>query len=484
MNALIKSALLAVALGCTTQAFAQVTFYEREGFQGRSFTATKNVSDFENAGFNDRATAAVVVGERREVCEDSSFGGRCVVLRPGRYPSLAAMGLDDGVSSVRVIGRNVRIAQSRYAPNPMTPQVTFYENEGFGGRSFSTDQQIGDFERFGFNDRASSAIVVGAPREVCEDVRFGGRCVVLRPGRYPSMAAMGLNDRVSSVRAVNANANQRYDDYNNNSNRYTPTPTPVLAQVIFYEGENFEGRSFKTEDQIEDLSRYGFNDRASSVIVIGEQREVCEDARFGGRCATLPAGRYPSLAAMGLNNRISSVRIANMRTTTSDSRYNDNRNVPVPASAYNYQRRDNERLYEANVTSVRAVVGTPEQRCWVEKEQVQAPQEKTGANVPGAVIGAVLGGILGHQVGGGRGKDLATVGGAVAGGLVGSNVGRGGSTPQTTTQDVQRCSSVPSQSRADYWDVTYDFQGQEHRVQLSAPPGRTITVNEQGEPRA
>ena len=257
-----------------------------------------------------------------------------------------------------------------------------------------------------------------------------------------------------------------------------------MAQVIFYEGENFEGRSFKTEDQIEDLSRYGFNDRASSVIVIGEQREVCEDARFGGRCATLPPGRYPSLAAMGLNNRISSVRMANMRTTTSDSRYNDNRNVPVPASAYNYQRRDNERLYEANVTSVRAVVGTPEQRCWVEKEQVQAPQEKTGANVPGAVIGAVLGGILGHQVGGGRGKDLATVGGAVAGGLVGSNVGRGGSTPQTTTQDVQRCSSVPSQSRADYWDVTYDFQGQEHRVQLSAPPGRTITVNEQGEPRA
>jgi len=35
--------------------------------------------------------------------------------------------------------------------------------------------------------------------------------------------------------------------------------------------------------------------------------------------------------------------------------------------AYDNRWRSNERLYEANVTSVRAVVGTPEQRCWVEQ---------------------------------------------------------------------------------------------------------------------
>lgn len=40
----------------------------------------------------------------------------------------------------------------------------------------------------------------------------------------------------------------------------------------------------------------------------------------------------------------------------------------------------------------------------------------------GAILGAVLGGIAGHQIGGGRGKDLATVGGAIAGGLAGSAV--------------------------------------------------------------
>ena len=58
-------------------------------------------------------------------------------------------------------------------------QVTFYEQDGFQGRSFSTQKQIGNFERFGFNDRASSVSVVSERWEVCEDNRWRGRCVVL-----------------------------------------------------------------------------------------------------------------------------------------------------------------------------------------------------------------------------------------------------------------------------------------------------------------
>jgi uncharacterized protein YcfJ len=148
--------------------------------------------------------------------------------------------------------------------------------------------------------------------------------------------------------------------------------------------------------------------------------------------------------------------------------------------ARDYRRRDEERLYEANVTSVRAVVGTREQRCWVEREQVA--QAQSNVNVPGAIAGAVIGGILGYQVGGGRGKDLATAGGAVAGAAVGANVSGGGQ--QVQTQDVQRCASAPSQAQPDYWDVTYNFRGQDHRMQLTTAPGPTVTVNAQGEPRA
>lgn len=180
---------------------------------------------------------------------------------------------------------------------------------------------------------------------------------------------------------------------------------------------------------------------------------------------------------MGLNDRVSSVRAVNW-----NARIDDNRYAPAPVArrdGRDYRRRGREQVYEANVTSVRAVVGTPEQRCWVEREQVV--QERSDVNVPGAIAGAIIGGILGHQIGGGSGRDIATAGGAVAGGVVGANIGRGGQ--QAQTQDVQRCANVPGPVRPDYWDVTYNFRGQEHRVQMTAPPGRTVTVNEQGEPR-
>ena len=293
--------------------------------------------------------------------------------------------------------------------------------------------------------------------------------LVLRPGRYASLAAMGLNDRVSSVRSVSRNA--RIED-----NRNAPPPV-VAPRITFYERENFDGRYFAAEQQIANLERNGFNDRASSVIVDGDRWEVCEDVRFSGRCVVLRPGRYASLAAMGFNDRISSVR-----DVSRNARIEDNRNAPAPVALGDYNRRANERLYEAKVTSVRAVVGTPEQRSWVEQEQV--PQERSKLNVPGAVVGAVIGGILGHQVGSGRGQDIATVGGAVAGGAVGANVGRDRSGQQVQTQDVQRCENVQSQARPDHWDVTYDFRGQEHRMQMSARPGPTITVNERGEPRS
>lgn len=246
----------------------------------------------------------------------------------------------------------------------------------------------------------------------------------------------------------------------------------AAAEATFYENEGFEGRAFTSQDRVENFQRFGFNDRASSVVVLGQRQEVCEDAQFRGRCVVLRPGRYPSLAAMGLNDRVSSVRALNGNARVDNSQY-----APPPEPVYDNRRRDNERLYEADVTSVRAVVGPPQQRCWMEQEQVQ---QQGGANIGGAVVGALLGGILGHQVGGGRGQDIATAGGAVAGAAMGSQVGRNSGQP---AQSVQRCANEPA-ARPAYWDVTYNFRGLEHRIQMTSQPGRSITVNRQGEPRA
>jgi len=149
--------------------------------------------------------------------------------------------------------------------------------------------------------------------------------------------------------------------------------------------------------------------------------------------------------------------------------------------AYALSEPPRERLYEVQVQSVRAVVGPPEQRCWIERQQL-VEERIDGPNVPGAIVGAVVGGVLGHQIGNGRGRDVATAGGAVAGAAIGANVGRG--TEQVYNQDVQRCVTVDPGARPEYWDVTYQFRGVVHRVKMSAPPpGRFIIVDETGNPR-
>jgi len=197
---------------------------------------------------------------------------------------------------------------------------------------------------------------------------------------------------------------------------------------------------FTTSKPVGDFARIGFNDRASSVVVEGGRWEACEDARFGGHCAVLKQGSYESLRGMGLDDRISSVRPVDARTHSGNETPE-----PLAAPTYDYRRRPHERVYEARVTSVRAVRGQPEARCWTEHHAGNESHH-------GGADGAFNGGVLGHQAGSGHGDD------------------------------VRRCETTSSETPA-YWDVTYDFRGTQHRVQMGAPPSRTVSVNQAGEPR-
>jgi uncharacterized protein YcfJ len=249
----------------------------------------------------------------------------------------------------------------------------------------------------------------------------------------------------------------------------------ALANVTFYSREGFDGKAYTARSAVQNLSAYGLNDKASSAIVNGERWEVCESGGFRGHCVILRPGNYPSLAAMGLNNAVSSVR-----PVARSVRFDDGRYAPAPLVVQDFRRQSNERLYQAPVVSVRAVLGSPQERCWVEREQIS--RDRDGANVPGAIAGAVIGGILGHQVGRGTGaKDIATVGGAVAGAAIGSQVGND---RPVGTHSVQHCRTVPGSAAPAYWDVIYSFRGLQHHVQMTSPPGQSVTVNRHGEPRA
>jgi len=201
---LLKTSLAAAALACCGAALADVTFYEYDNYSGRAFTVHDPIDNFQRGGFNDRAASVVVTGRPWEVCDDAGFRGHCYILRPGNYPSLGSMGLNDRISSARWVDRNGQFAPDRWAPQPLPGQVTFYERDNFRGPSFSTTSDIRNLREVGFNDRASSLVVVGDRWEACDDRGYRGHCVYLRPGNYPNLEAMGMGNSITSVRMMPA----------------------------------------------------------------------------------------------------------------------------------------------------------------------------------------------------------------------------------------------------------------------------------------
>jgi len=115
------AALAAATALVSMQAGAEIVLYGRDGFEGRGLEIRRTTPNLRDQGFNDRASSAIVYGDRWEVCEHANFGGRCTVLRPGRYPNLDAMGVGNSISSVRPILRGARVEERRFAPPPPLP---------------------------------------------------------------------------------------------------------------------------------------------------------------------------------------------------------------------------------------------------------------------------------------------------------------------------------------------------------------------------
>lgn len=254
-------------------------------------------------------------------------------------------------------------------------------------------------------------------------------------------------------------------------------------QVAMYAAAEFE-QAAATLRQADDLAANGgrYDDVHQLAVLANQRAAAAQDvARLRSEQAALVAQRTATDAQIQADVTQRQAAVAQLQAAEAQRQADQaQRLAAATPAAYDYRRRENEPLYEAPVTSVRAVVGPPQQRCWVERQVVDTGPP--GINVPGAVVGGVVGGILGHQIGSGRGQDLATGIGVAGGAVLGANVGRDAA-GTVYTQDVRRCANVATVAPLDYWDVTYNFRGYEHHVQTTSPPGRTILVNGQGEPR-
>lgn len=121
-----------------------------------------------------------------------------------------------------------------------------------------------------------------------------------------------------------------------------------------------------------------------------------------------------------------------------------------------------------------ATTSKPRQVC--RDEQVAVPEPyKDKHQVGGAVVGGLVGALAGHQIGGGKGKTLATVGGAAAGAFAGHEIQKNHQEKNATRMETRNvCHTVTDKSTTTKtvgYDVTYTLNGQAGHVRMDHNPG-------------
>lgn len=181
-------------------------------------------------------------------------------------------------------------------------EIVLYQNDNFSGPRYSANQSVADLGNAGFNDRASSVQVRGGSWQLCSDAYFRGQCVTLGPGNYPSLGAMGLNDRVSSLREIGWNSGGGQGGNWGGGGGGGGGP----ASIVLFESAGMTGRSYTLTQATPDLGGTGFNDRAMSAIVNSGTWQLCADANYESSCEIYGPGQHQLLGAMA--GRLSSAR--------------------------------------------------------------------------------------------------------------------------------------------------------------------------------
>lgn len=142
---------------------------------------------------------------------DGSYASRCeeVALRGSvlralcRDPSGAPRETSIDVLACR--GRDIGVSETGAltCPGGGRPTIIVYAGTVWRGEWRAISADVADLARLGMNDRVRS-IELGPESgrwEMCSNIRFGGRCVVLTTS-VPDTGAFGLANDVSSVRRL------------------------------------------------------------------------------------------------------------------------------------------------------------------------------------------------------------------------------------------------------------------------------------------
>lgn len=186
-------------------------------------------------------------------------------------------------------------------------ELTLFQDDNFRGRSVNVRNDVSDLSRVDFNDKTSSIVVRSGSWEVCKDANFRNSCRVLQPGRYASMP--GMNDAISSVREVRRGGDNGPGRPGPDRPGHGGGRPDNNGAVLLFPDAGMRGQPVRLDNEVNDLNRYRFNDRAQSIVINYGRWEFCSDANFRGRCVVMGPGQYARIDG-GLDRKVSSIRRA------------------------------------------------------------------------------------------------------------------------------------------------------------------------------
>ena len=228
-------------------------------------------------------------------------------------------------------------------------ELTLFSDSGFQGRQVTVRDATRSLDALGFNDRSASMVIRSGRWEVCMHADYRD-CQVMEPGQYRQLDRM--TNQISSVREVGGgeyderrerrderlerreerfdrrderidnrrddNRNDYRNDYRNdnrNDNRndyragsWNGNGADQSAPVILFERSGMRGRALPLRGDVSNLTSFGFNDRAQSMVVQNGSWEFCMDKNFGGQCRVYEPGEYRNIDR-GLFRAITSARM-------------------------------------------------------------------------------------------------------------------------------------------------------------------------------
>ena len=184
---------------------------------------------------------------------------------------------------------------------------------GFNGAEIQLRGETPDVAGLGTFHEQAASLVVNDRWEVCTEANYRGECVIVGPGRYPTLNAP-IRGRIGSIRPLAVKQAEERRNYA----AAAPAPPPVVREEIrrepvplpppprerersryargavdLFPGTDYRGRPFRVERDEPDLD--DFTDRTGSLVIHEGVWQLCPEPAYRGRCRTLEPGRYPAL---------------------------------------------------------------------------------------------------------------------------------------------------------------------------------------------